>query len=441
MTQTACYDKTETGKETAGIGETVNRQTEVQSIQEMLEAMGQRAKEAGSWCAGLSTKEKNDLLLKAADRLEADADRILAANDMDVKQAQKNGMAAGLVDRLRLTPERIAGIASGIREVAALPDPIGRVESMEKRPNGLMIGRKRVPLGVVGVIYEARPNVTADVFALTFKTGNAVILKGGRDAAASNAAIVESLQSVLPEPAVVQLIEDNSREVTNAFMKLREYVDVLIPRGGKGLIQATVNNATIPVIETGTGNCHAYIDETADKDMAIAIVENAKTQRIGVCNALESLVIHRSQLPMLKELETVLDKHNVQIRADEASRPYFDHALAATEEDFGTEYLDYILSVKTVDSVEEAIRHINRYSTGHSETIVTKDYDNAQKFLDQVDSAAVYVNASTRFTDGNEFGFGAEIGISTQKLHARGPMGLEALTSGKFIIYGNGQVR
>lgn len=284
-------------------------------------------------------------------------------------------------------------------------------------------------------------DLTADVFALTFKTGNAVILKGGLDAAASNAAIVESLQSVLPEPAVVQLIEDNSREVTNAFMKLREYVDVLIPRGGKGLIQATVNNATIPVIETGTGNCHAYIDETTDKDMAIAIVENAKTQRIGVCNALESLVIHRSQLPMLKELETVLDKHNVQIRADEVSRPYFDHALAATEEDFGTEYLDYILSVKTVDSVEEAIRHINRYSTGHSETIITKDYDNAQKFLDQVDSAAVYVNASTRFTDGNEFGFGAEIGISTQKLHARGPMGLEALTSSKFIIYGNGQVR
>ncbi|WP_289770429.1 glutamate-5-semialdehyde dehydrogenase, partial [Faecalibaculum rodentium] len=348
---------------------------------------------------------------------------------------------AGLVDRLRLTPERIAGIASGIREVAALPDPIGRVESMEKRPNGLMIGRKRVPLGVVGVIYEARPNVTADVFALTFKTGNAVILKGGGDAAASNEAIVESLQSVLPVPDAVQLIRDNSREVTGAFMKLREYVDVLIPRGGKGLIQATVNNATIPVIETGTGNCHAYIDETADKDMAIAIVENAKTQRIGVCNALESLVIHRSRLPMLKELETVLDKHNVQIRADQDSLAYFDHAVSASEEDFGTEYLDYILSVKTVDSVEEAIRHINRYSTGHSETIITKDYDNAQKFLDQVDSAAVYVNASTRFTDGNEFGFGAEIGISTQKLHARGPMGLEALTSSKFIIYGNGQVR
>ncbi len=264
-----------------------------------------------------------------------------------------------------------------------------------------MIGRKRVPLGVVGVIYEARPNVTADVFALTFKTGNAVILKGGRDAAQSNEAIVQSLQSVLPVPDALQLIRDNAREVTSAFMKLRNYVDVLIPRGGKGLIQATVNNATIPVIETGTGNCHAYIDETADKDMAIAIVNNAKTQRIGVCNALESLVVHRSQLPMLKELEQVLDEHQVQIRADQDSLPYFDHAVPASEEDFGTEYLDYILSVKTVDSVEEAIGHINAYSTGHSETIITQEYASAQKFLDQVDSAAVYVNASTRFTDGN----------------------------------------
>ncbi|WP_370459024.1 glutamate-5-semialdehyde dehydrogenase, partial [uncultured Faecalibaculum sp.] len=391
--------------------------------------------------ATLSAGEKNDLLLAAATQLEADAPRILAANAMDVQRAKDNGMAPGLVDRLTLTPERIAGIAAGIREVAALPDPIGRVESMEKRPNGLMIGRKRVPLGVVGVIYEARPNVTADVFALTFKTGNAVILKGGRDAAQSNEAIVQSLQSVLPVPDALQLIRDNARKVISAFMKLRNYVDVLIPRGGKGLIQATVNNATIPVIETGTGNCHAYIDETADKDMAIAIVNNAKTQRIGVCNALESLVVHRSQLPMLKELEQVLDEHQVQIRADQDSLPYFDHAVPASEEDFGTEYLDYILSVKTVDSVEEAIGHINAYSTGHSETIITQEYASAQKFLDQVDSAAVYVNASTRFTDGNEFGFGAEIGISTQKLHARGPMGLEALTSSKFIIYGNGQVR
>nr|WP_304471334.1 glutamate-5-semialdehyde dehydrogenase [uncultured Faecalibaculum sp.] len=389
----------------------------------------------------MSAGEKNDLLLAAATQLEADAPRILAANAMDVQRAKDNGMAPGLVDRLTLTPERIAGIAAGIREVAALPDPIGRVESMEKRPNGLMIGRKRVPLGVVGVIYEARPNVTADVFALTFKTGNAVILKGGRDAAQSNEAIVQSLQSVLPVPDALQLIRDNARKVISAFMKLRNYVDVLIPRGGKGLIQATVNNATIPVIETGTGNCHAYIDETADKDMAIAIVNNAKTQRIGVCNALESLVVHRSQLPMLKELEQVLDEHQVQIRADQDSLPYFDHAVPASEEDFGTEYLDYILSVKTVDSVEEAIGHINAYSTGHSETIITQEYASAQKFLDQVDSAAVYVNASTRFTDGNEFGFGAEIGISTQKLHARGPMGLEALTSSKFIIYGNGQVR
>ena len=438
MTQTACYDKTE---QMNADGQETRAEQKDTAIQSMLEDRGRRAKQAGSWCSTLSAGEKNDLLLAAATQLEADAPRILAANAMDVQRAKDNGMAPGLVDRLTLTPERIAGIAAGIREVAALPDPIGRVESMEKRPNGLMIGRKRVPLGVVGVIYEARPNVTADVFALTFKTGNAVILKGGRDAAQSNEAIVQSLQSVLPVPDALQLIRDNARKVISAFMKLRNYVDVLIPRGGKGLIQATVNNATIPVIETGTGNCHAYIDETADKDMAIAIVNNAKTQRIGVCNALESLVVHRSQLPMLKELEQVLDEHQVQIRADQDSLPYFDHAVPASEEDFGTEYLDYILSVKTVDSVEEAIGHINAYSTGHSETIITQEYASAQKFLDQVDSAAVYVNASTRFTDGNEFGFGAEIGISTQKLHARGPMGLEALTSSKFIIYGNGQVR
>ena len=438
MTQTACYDKTE---QMNADGQETRAEQKDTAIQSMLEDRGRRAKQAGSWGATLSAGGKNDLLLAAATQLEADAPRILAANAMDVQRAKDNGMAPGLVDRLTLTPERIAGIAAGIREVAALPDPIGRVESMEKRPNGLMIGRKRVPLGVVGVIYEARPNVTADVFALTFKTGNAVILKGGRDAAQSNEAIVQSLQSVLPVPDALQLIRDNARKVISAFMKLRNYVDVLIPRGGKGLIQATVNNATIPVIETGTGNCHAYIDETADKDMAIAIVNNAKTQRIGVCNALESLVVHRSQLPMLKELEQVLDEHQVQIRADQDSLPYFDHAVPASEEDFGTEYLDYILSVKTVDSVEEAIGHINAYSTGHSETIITQEYASAQKFLDQVDSAAVYVNASTRFTDGNEFGFGAEIGISTQKLHARGPMGLEALTSSKFIIYGNGQVR
>lgn len=406
-----------------------------------LEEIGQKARQASTWTAGLSSRDKDALLLQAALQLEADADLILEANARDIERAKENGMAPALIDRLALSPERIAQIADGMREVAALPDPVGRVESMDRRPNGLLIGKKRVPLGVVGVIYEARPNVTADVFALTFKTGNAVILKGGRDAAESNAAITASLRKVLPEPDALQLIEDNDRKTTTAFMKLREYVDVLIPRGGKGLIQATVQNATIPVIETGTGNCHAYIDETADRDMAIAIVNNGKTQRIGVCNALESLVVHRSQLGMLKDLEKKLDEHQVQIRADEASLPYFDHAVPATEEDFATEYLDYILSVKTVDSVEEAIEHINRNSTGHSETIITESYDSAQKFLDRVDSAAVYVNASTRFTDGNEFGFGAEIGISTQKLHARGPMGLEALTSSKFIIYGNGQIR
>ena len=406
-----------------------------------LDVMGRKGRQASTWVAGLSSGEKNALLLKAADQLEADAEVILAANARDVERAQAGGMSPALVDRLRLDGDRVRQIAQGMREVAALPDPVGRVESMEKRPNGLLIGKKRVPLGVVGVIYEARPNVTADVFALTFKTGNAVILKGGRVAAQSNEAITQSLRSVLPQPDAVQLITDNSREVTTAFMKLRDYVDVLIPRGGKGLIQATVQNATIPVIETGTGNCHAYIDQTADPDMAIAIINNGKTQRIGVCNALESIVVHRDQLGMLKDLEKKLDEHQVQIRADEPSLPCFDHAVPATEEDFGTEYLDYIISVKTVDSVDEAIEHINRHSTGHSETIITRDYASAQKFLDRVDSAAVYVNASTRFTDGNEFGFGAEIGISTQKLHARGPMGLEALTSTKFIIYGDGQIR
>lgn len=406
-----------------------------------LTEMGKKARQAAGRMSRLDAAAKDEILRAAADQLEKDADKILAANQEDVQAAKAAGMKPALVDRLLLTKERIATMADGMRDVARLADPVGKISHMDKMPNGLMIGRMRVPLGVVGVIYEARPNVTADVFALTFKSGNAVILKGGKEAARSNEAIAASLCSVLPDPDALQLITDNSRANTAAFMKLREYVDVLIPRGGKGLIQAAVENATIPVIETGTGNCHAYIDESADPAMAISIVNNGKTQRIGVCNALESLVVHRSQLGMLKDLEKVLDAHHVQIRADEESLPYFDHAVPATEADFGTEYLDYILSVKTVDGVEEAIDHINAYSTGHSETIITKDYDHARQFLNEVDSAAVYVNASTRFTDGNEFGFGAEIGISTQKLHARGPMGLEALTTTKFIVLGEGQIR
>lgn len=406
-----------------------------------LTEMGQRAKAAAARMQKLEGSARTQILCAAADQLEADSPNILAANEKDIAAAREAGMKPALVDRLLLNEARIGAMARGIREVAALTDPVGGITHMDRMPNGLLVGRMRVPLGVVGVIYEARPNVTADVFALTFKSGNAVILKGGKEAACSNEAIAASLRKVLPDPDALQLITDNSRENTMAFMRLREYVDVLIPRGGKGLIQAAVENASIPVIETGTGNCHAYIDTSADPAMAISIINNGKTQRIGVCNALESIVVHRSRLDMLKDLEKELDRHHVEIRADQDSLPYFDHAVPACEEDFGTEYLDYIVSVKTVDSVDEAIAHINKYSTGHSETIITRDYESAKQFLSEVDSAAVYVNASTRFTDGNEFGFGAEIGISTQKLHARGPMGLEALTTTKFIVCGDGQIR
>lgn len=337
-------------------------------------------------------------------------------------------------------------MADGLRQVASLEDPVGEVLSMKKRPNGLMIGQKRVPLGVVGIIYEARPNVTADAFGLCFKTGNAVILKGGSDALHSNEAIVAVIRQALtdcglPENAV-QLIGSTDRQVTAQFMKMNDYVDVLIPRGGAGLIRTVVRESTVPVIETGTGNCHVYVDETADLEMAVNIVHNAKTQRIGVCNACESLVVHEAVkdvfLPMLAAR---LSEKQVEIRGDEAAMAAEKSIIPAVEEDWGTEYLDYILSVKTVKNMDEAIAHINRYNTGHSEAIVTKDYANAQKFLDEIDAAAVYVNASTRFTDGGEFGFGAEIGISTQKLHARGPMGLKELTSTKYIIYGNGQIR
>lgn len=381
-------------------------------------------------------------------------------------------MPAGMSDRLLLTSERIAQMAEGLRQVASLEDPIGEVLGMKKRPNGLMIGQKRVPLGVVGIIYEARPNVTADAFALCFKTGNVVILKGGSDAIHSNIAIVSVIRKALaslglPEDAV-SMIEDTSRETAAVFMKMNEYVDVLIPRGGAGLIRAVVNQATIPVIETGTGNCHIFVDETADFDMALDIIMNAKTQRIGVCNACESLVIHENIADaFLPKLFERLQEKDVEVRGDERTcavaerleqepplaksydpqkreemlRKLEAQVLPATEEDWAKEYLDYKLSVKTVSSLDEAIEHINRYNTGHSEAIITNDYSNAERFLNEIDAACVYVNASTRFTDGFEFGFGAEIGISTQKLHARGPMGLLALTSTKYVIYGNGQIR
>lgn len=413
---------------------------------ETLEVIGQRAKKAKTELGLLGQQQKIDALHAAADALCAGAEEILAGNRKDMEIAKGNGMSESLLDRLTLTKARIEAMAQGIRKVAALPDPIGSVLSMEKRPNGLLIGKKRVPLGCVGIIYESRPNVTSDASALCFKTGNAVILRGGSDAIHSNMAIVSVLRSALTGCGIsadaVQLLTDTSRETAAAFMKLNQYIDVLIPRGGAGLISTVVQNSTVPVIETGTGNCHIYVDESADFTMALEIIDNAKTQRLGVCNACESLVIHSSVLeeffPRLVERLTGKD---IVIRADSRARAVCPQCEEATEEDFGKEYLDRLISVKTVDSLEEAIAHINRYNTGHSEAVITENYNTAMRFLEEIDAAAVYVNASTRFTDGEEFGFGAEIGISTQKLHARGPMGLEALTTTKYIIFGQGQVR
>ena len=411
-----------------------------------LEEIGKRAKKAECVLTTLGTDLKNKVLTDAADLLEERTPQLLDANRDDWKLAVERQMPEGLLDRLTLTKERIASMAEGLRTVAAQEDPIGSVTDMRRRPNGLLIGRMTVPLGVIGVIYEARPNVTSDVFALCFKTGNATILKGGSDAISSNIAIVRVLREALrkndvPEDAL-QLIEDTSRETTKEFMHMDSYVDLMIPRGGAGLINTVTRESTIPVIETGTGNCHIYVDSPADIMMAVDIIFNAKTQRIGVCNAAESLVVHRDiRSALLPALELKLKEKNVELRADQAASQFLTDAVPAREEDWGTEYLDYILSVKTVSNIDEAIEHINRYNTGHSECIVTSNYMHAQKFLKEVDAAAVYVNASTRFTDGFEFGFGAEIGISTQKLHARGPMGLSALTTYKYIIYGTGQIR
>ena len=415
-------------------------------MNEMLNHLGVNAKAAETEMRNLSTDKKNEVLLAVADRLVKDTQTLIRANAVDVEEGKRNQMPEGLIDRLLLTESRIEGMAEGLRQVAALDDPIGEVTGMKKRPNGLLIGQKRVPLGVIGIIYEARPNVTADAFALCFKTGNVVILKGGSDAIHSNEAIVNSIRATLKEQRVtedaIQLISDTSRETAAEFMKMNQYVDVLIPRGGRGLIKAVVEQSTIPVIETGTGNCHTYVDETADLQMAADIIINAKTQRVGVCNACESVLVHEKvKDAFLPVLAKRLQEKHVEIRADQAAYELIPGAVHATEEDWGKEYLDYILSVKVVSSVEEAIAHINKYNTRHSEAIITNNYTNAQKFLDEVDAAAVYVNASTRFTDGFDFGFGAEIGISTQKLHARGPMGLLALTTTKYNIYGNGQIR
>ena len=406
----------------------------------------QRAKTAERELSRIKTTQKNEALCKIAEDLCNHAEEILRENEKDLEQAKAKNMPSGLIDRLCLTKDRIAQMAEGLKQIAGLDDPIGEVLGMKQRPNGLMIGQKRVPLGVVGIIYESRPNVTADAFGLCFKTSNVVILKGGSDAIHSNVAIVHTIQNSLQEmglnPDYIQIIEDTDRETTAKFMKMNAYVDVLIPRGGAGLIRSVVENATIPVIETGTGNCHIYVDESADLDMAVNIILNAKTQRVGVCNACESLLIHEKVADaIMPVLAKKLQEKQVTMVADENLASKADGIGAATEEDWGKEYLDYKISMKTVSSVDEAIAHINKYNTGHSESIITKDYDNAMKFLDEVDAAAVYVNASTRFTDGFEFGFGAEIGISTQKLHARGPMGLQALTTTKYIIFGNGQVR
>lgn len=408
--------------------------------------IGIKAKEAAAQIGILDTNRKNEILKAAAKNLVKHASEIIEANHIDLINGRKNNMPEGLLDRLMLNEDRIKGMANALVKVSDLDDPIGEVTSMKKMPNGLSIGKKRVPLGVVGIIYEARPNVTSDAFGLCFKTGNAVILKGGSDAINSNIAIVKYIREALGELNIdqnaISLIENTSREAAKELMQLNGYVDVLIPRGSAGLIKSVVENSTVSVIETGSGNCHIYVDATADFDMALDIIFNAKTQRIGVCNSCESLVIHDSIIdkfmPLLKKR---LDTKNVEIRGDERAVCAEPSINAAVEEDFKTEYLDYIISVKTVSNIEEAISHINKYNTKHSEAIITKDYDNAQKFLNEIDAAAVYVNASTRFTDGEEFGFGAEIGISTQKLHARGPMGLKELTSIKYIIYGNGQIR
>ncbi len=394
----------------------------------------------------LDTDTKNKALLQIARALVAGEAYILSENAKDIEKGKKNGMHPGMIDRLRLTGDRIRAMAEGLEQVAGLPDPIHEVLSTTTRPNGLVIKKVRVPLGVIGIIYESRPNVTADAFGLCFKSGNAVILKGGSDAIHSNIAITKVIRDALEgenlDANAIQLIEDTNRETTQKFMRLDQYVDVLIPRGSAGLIRAVVQNSTIPVIETGSGNCHIYVDKDADFNKAIPIIINAKTQRIGVCNACESLVVHKDiEKDFLPLLEKALKEKKVEIRADKDAGQFIKDYEPATEEDFSTEYLDYIISVKTVSSVEEAIEHINAHNTRHSEAIITENKEAADKFKAGVDAACVYVNASTRFTDGFEFGFGAEIGISTQKLHARGPMGLNELTSYQYQIEGDGQIR
>lgn len=416
-------------------------------VNELLEK-GQLAKSASYKLANISTVVKNNALSAIAEALVERAEEIIKANKEDLANAKNNGISDAMLDRLTLTKERIDGIADGVRQVAALNDPIGETIKMWKRPNGLNIGQRRVPMGVIAIIYEARPNVTVDAAVLCLKTSNAVILRGGKEAINSNKIIMKIMQDAayaegLPVGSI-NLIEDTSRETAAELMKLNGYVDMLIPRGGAGLIRAVVENATVPVVETAAGNCHIYVDGECDRDMALKILLNAKTSRPAVCNAAETLLVDSSIAEVfLPEAIRALKEKNVEIRACEMCREICTDAdiKSAEEQDWFEEYDDYIMAVKVVDGVDSAIEHINKYNTKHSEAIVTTNYNKAQKFLNEVDAAAVYVNASTRFTDGFEFGFGAEIGISTQKMHARGPMGLEQLTSIKYVIYGDGQVR
>jgi len=409
-------------------------------------SLGKRAKNASFSLMKIKSDLKLAALNEIANRLILNVDEILKENEKDLEALLLNKEKASFYDRLKLTKERVEQMADGVRQIATLPDPVGEVTEMTKRPNGLMIGRKRVPLGVIGIIYEARPNVTVDAAALCLKTSNACILRGGSEAINSNIVLTRIMKEALivagiPEDAI-SLVEDTSRETAVNMMRLNEYIDVLIPRGGAGLIKTVVNNATVPVIETGTGNCHIYVEKSADISMAVKIIENAKTTRVSVCNAQESLLVDEEiadvALPLIYEK---LKEHNVEIYGCEKTCRILNDAKMATEEDYKKEYLDYKISVKVVSNIDEAINHINLYSTKHSESIITKDYDASQRFLNEIDSACVYVNASTRFTDGFEFGFGAEIGISTQKLHARGPLGLRELTTSKYIIYGDGQIR
>ncbi len=407
--------------------------------------IGKAAKKASIYSAKLSSEEKNELLISLADKLEANAEEIIKINEEDVKKAKENGVKSAFIDRLTLDKDRVKDMADGLRQVASLPDPIGEVVEMKTLPNGLQVGKKRVPMGVIGIIFEARPNVTADAFGLCLKAGSATILKGGSNALRTNTCLVDIFRKALEDEGapedIVQLITDTSYDTANEMMRLNKYIDVLIPRGSGRLINSVVENSTVPVIKTGEGNCHVYVDESANLDMAEEIVINAKVQRPGVCNAIETLLIHENIVEeFMLRITNELQKHDVEVRGDETFQRV-EGVIPATDEDFDTEYEDYIISAGVVKNLDGAIEHIRKYSTGHSECIVTENYTNAQRFLNEIDAACVYVNASTRFTDGNQFGFGAEIGISTQKLHARGPMGLKELTTTKYIIYGTGQIR